>query len=119
MITIKSGINSPIVLINTFTVAPENQDELIRVLNEATENVIKKIPGFISASIHRGKNGDKVANYAQWRDEASFESMLQNPEARMHMRLAGRLAIKFEPNFYDVEECHEKLLEESGEVFRY
>ena len=119
MITIKSGTNSPIVLINTFTVAPENQDQLIQILNEATEKVIKHIPGFISASIHRGKNGDKVVNYVQWKDEASFEAMLQNSEARVHMREAGRLAILFEPNFYDVDECHEMLLEETGEVFRH
>jgi len=39
---------SPITLINVFTVAPDKQDELVRLLSEATEKAMKRLPGFVS-----------------------------------------------------------------------
>lgn len=46
-------------LINVFTVAPENQDKLVAILIDATEQTMKQMPGFISANIHRGLDGKK------------------------------------------------------------
>ncbi|MBR1193515.1 antibiotic biosynthesis monooxygenase [Bradyrhizobium sp. AUGA SZCCT0169] len=36
---------SPITLINVFTVAPEKADELVKLLDEATDKVMKHQPG--------------------------------------------------------------------------
>ena len=84
-------------LINTFKVAPEKQQALIDLLDRATEIVMRKQPGFISANIHRSLDGTKVANYAQWRSKADFEAMQTNPEAGIHMKEAAALAEGFEP----------------------
>ena len=39
-------------LINVFTVQPEKQKELFENLKEASEKVMSKMPGYISANIH-------------------------------------------------------------------
>ena len=99
----------PIVtLINTFTVKPEKQLELIKVLSNATEDVIKNLDGFISASIHRGVDGTYVANYAQWASKDHMLKMQKDPEAQKHMRAAAEIAEKFEPLLYVVDSTHDR-----------
>ena len=97
---------SPITLINVFTVAPEKIDDLIKVLDEATDKVMKRQPGFVSANIHRSLSGKHVANYAQWRSKEDFDAMQRNPECKEHMEAAARLAEKFEPELYAVASVH-------------
>jgi quinol monooxygenase YgiN len=92
-------------LINTFTVAPERQQELVDLLVEATEEVIQHLPGFVSANIHRSLDGHHVANYAQWRSREDMEAMLKHPEAQEHLDRAASLA-DFEPILYTVVSVH-------------
>ena len=94
--------NEVVTLINVFTVAPENQQRLLDVLVEATESVMNKLPGFVSANLHKSLDGTKVTNYAQWRRREDFEAMLEDPEAAVHMREAAEIAEKFEPHLYEV-----------------
>jgi heme-degrading monooxygenase HmoA len=91
-----------VTLINVFTVALEDQDQLLEVLAEATESVMNRMPGFVSANLHKSLDGTKVVNYAQWRSKEDFEAMLQNPEAATHMGEAAGIAEKFEPHLYEV-----------------
>jgi heme-degrading monooxygenase HmoA len=93
--TIRAG-DDLMTLINVFTVTPERQQELIALLVEATEQVMLRMPGFISANFHRSDDGRHVVNYAQWRSRADFAAMLENPEAREHMSRASAIAA-FEP----------------------
>jgi Antibiotic biosynthesis monooxygenase len=50
--------------INVFTVKPENQQALIELLIDSARSVCH-LPGWKSASIHRGLDGRTVVNYAQ------------------------------------------------------
>ena len=50
--------------INVFTCSPENQQALIDHLVRAA-TFASRIPGWKSASIHRGLDGKTVVNYAQ------------------------------------------------------
>jgi heme-degrading monooxygenase HmoA len=93
--------NGVVTLINVFTVAPEHQQRLVDLLIEATETVMNRLPGFVSANLHKGLDGRNVANYAQWRTRADFEAMLQDPAARVHMAEAAKLA-GFQPQLYEV-----------------
>lgn len=95
-----------VTLINVFTVAPENQQRLVDVLVRATEAVVSKQPGYVSANIHKSLDGSKVANYAQWRSREDFEAIFRDPEVREHMREAEDLA-KVEPTLYEVSHTHE------------
>ena len=107
MTTIHTGA-APVTLINTFTVAPEKQAELIALLDAATDEVMRKLPGFVSANIHRSLDGKRVANYAQWASKADFEAMQKNPQAAEHMKKAAALAEKFEPVLYEVESVFDR-----------
>jgi heme-degrading monooxygenase HmoA len=97
-----SRCDGVVTLINVFTVAPEDQQHLLDLLVEATESVMNKLPGFVSANLHKSLDGTKVTNYAQWRSREDFEAMLEDPEAAVHMREAAEIAEKFEPHLYEV-----------------
>jgi len=98
--TIERG--APVVtLINVFTVDPTKQEALVRVLDEATEKVIKDMPGFVSANIHRSLDGHHVVNYAQWESREAMDAMLAHQACQQHLRDAAALA-GFEPYLYEV-----------------
>lgn len=71
-ITANQGV---ITQINVFTVAPENQQALINLLQEAAR-FASQIPGWVSASIHRSLDGTRVVNYAQSRDLESAQRII-------------------------------------------
>jgi quinol monooxygenase YgiN len=72
---------SVVTLINVFTVDPSNQLRLVELWQQGTEEVMRHLPGFISANVHRSLDGTKVINYAQWDSVESFNASLQNPDA--------------------------------------
>jgi len=92
-------------LINVFTVEPRRQQELVRLLSEATEAVMRGRDGFISANIHASRDGRTVINYAQWRDEDAFRAMLADPVAQEHMNSARAIATA-DPKLYEVVATH-------------
>ena len=99
--TVISSQNEVYTLINVFTVAPENQQQLVDTLIETTERWVKHLPGFVSASFHKSLDGTRVVNYAQWKDKAAFELMGQNPEVRARMGLAQQIG-QADGHFYTV-----------------
>ena len=98
--------NDVVTLINIFSVEPAQQQQLLDILVEATEQVMKDLPGFVSANSHRSTDGSRVVNYAQWRSREDFEAMPVNPAAQAHMAAAAELAT-FEPHLYEVAHIDE------------
>ena len=96
--------NDVVTLINVFTVEPGRQQELVDLLTRATDETIRHMPGFVSATIHKSLDGVRVTNYAQWRSREDFEAMLRNPVASPHLKEAAALATSFEPHLYQVSE---------------
>jgi quinol monooxygenase YgiN len=95
--------NNFLTLINVFTVEPHNQQKLVELLTSATESSVRKIEGFISASLHRSIDGSKVTMYAQWRSMEDYQKMRNNPAASPYLEEALKIA-KFEPGMYEVAE---------------
>ena len=87
-------------LINVFTVDANNQRRLVELLIEATE-VVRRAPGFVSASLHRSTDGTKVTMYAQWRSISDYQAMRQDPVPLPFLQEALTIA-KFEPGVYEV-----------------
>ena len=106
MITIRKG-RDVLTLVNVFTVRPENQQKLVDMLVEATDKTMRKLPGFLSASIHRSLDGTRVVNYAQWRSKTDFDAMRQNPAAQPHMAAVAAIAT-FDPILCEVSESVSK-----------
>jgi antibiotic biosynthesis monooxygenase (ABM) superfamily enzyme len=92
-------------LLNVFTVEPARQRELVTILETATEEVMRRQPGFVSANIHASADGTRVVNYAQWATAEAFQAMLANPECAPHMDSARALADS-DPHLYTVESTH-------------
>ncbi len=93
-----------LILINTFTVEPSRSEELLKILSEATEEVMRHLPGFISVKLHVSTDKRHVANYARWRNMEDIKSMMQTPTAQLHMKMAADLAESFQPIYYALRE---------------
>jgi len=83
-------------MINTLTVKPEKQQELMAYLKKMTEEAVVTCPGFISANFHLSQDGTRIINYAQWRSVDDLKAMLvQFPEHVQHCQeLAERIDIR-------------------------
>ena len=87
-------------LINVFTINPEKNLELFELLKEATEQVMSKFKGYISANLHISDDKKTLTNYAQWETLEDFQNMLKDQEAQKHMKQAASIAIEFKPVTY-------------------
>ena len=67
-------------LINVLTFEPENQEKVIELLRSSTENVVRKLDGWISTSFIAAKDQRRIVIYSQWRDLASVEAMRTHPD---------------------------------------
>ncbi len=90
------------VLINTFHVAPERAEELMTLLQRATEETFRGRPGFVSANLHMSDDRTRIVNYAQWRSRADFKAIFQDPAARAHIAEAGKVAESFDPVIFEL-----------------
>lgn len=88
-----------ITLINVFETAPDRQRELIEQWIRFVEGV-KAEPGLIGAALHRGTDGTRVLNYAQWRSEADWASFVRKYREQFAPR--ARLAVRVDPHLYEV-----------------
>lgn len=93
-------------LINVFTVEPQRAADLVELLRQATDDVMRHVPGFITANIHLSTDGTRVVNYAQWRSADDFQAMLADPVAREHMGRCADIAVSYDPHLYTVESVH-------------
>jgi quinol monooxygenase YgiN len=98
---------SVVTVINVFTVEPSRQNDLVRELEDATERFMKKVPGFISASIHRSLDGHHVANYGQWESKEAIEAMRRNPDAQTAMKKAAAIGTP-DAYLYSVVSVHRR-----------
>ncbi len=94
---------------NIFSVEPSKQEKLIEMLAEATEQIMNRQEGFISANIHKSLDGTRVVNYAQWKSREAFEKMLKNPKVQIHMNDILTVAKSTDGNLYDVVFTEKKI----------
>ena len=94
------------ILINTFTVEPENAEALLSSLSKATEEIFLHAPGFVSANLHMSEDRRHVANYGQWRSKKDYEAAGKNPAVQSHIREAAKFVSSFQPVFYGLVKVH-------------
>jgi quinol monooxygenase YgiN len=103
--TIEVG-SAAVTLVNLYEVAPERQQELISLLGEITETVIRRQQGFVSVCVHASLDGARVVNYAQWASKDDFDRMLKNPDAQVQFRRVANVAKSVAPVLYRVAAVH-------------
>lgn len=70
----------PVVLINVFSVAPDEADELVSAWAHDAD-FMKAQPGYISTQLHKGLAGSSTfINYAVWESVSAFRAAFSNPE---------------------------------------
>lgn len=90
--------------VDVFTVHVQDQPKLLEVLDTAVEQVMRHLPGFVSANLHTSLEGTRVLNYVQWRNVDDFKAMLCDPALRKCMAEAEAIATTFDPHLYRVSE---------------
>ena len=74
-----AGEVGPVILINTFRVAPEDVDQLLDAW-AADAAYLKTKPGFIATQLHRGIAGSSVfLNHAVWESVEAFRNAFADP----------------------------------------
>jgi quinol monooxygenase YgiN len=61
-----------------------NQQRLVEAWQRGTDDLMRYLPGFISANIHRSLDGTKVINYAQWASPRAFQATLTDPKVQAY-----------------------------------
>jgi heme-degrading monooxygenase HmoA len=95
-----------VTLINVYEVEPERQAELVRLLAEVTDTVMRRQPGFVSVNIHSSFDGTRVVNYAQWASKEDFERLMKNPDAQAQIGRLAAVAKSVQPALYRVSSVH-------------
>lgn len=96
------GTKASATIINVFTVPEGHQaEELVTLLRDITEQVMRHQPGFRRATIHVSLDGTRVANYAEWESAEAFGQVMRSGVARNHMAEIDRL-FPHDANIYQV-----------------
>jgi heme-degrading monooxygenase HmoA len=90
-----------ITLINVFTVDPANQRRLVDLRARATDEFVRRAPGFISSTLHRSLDGTRVTMVAQWNSVEDYEAMRRDPGPLPFLKEALGIAT-FEPGMYEI-----------------
>jgi quinol monooxygenase YgiN len=108
MATTIDGSKKICTLINVFTVEPEKQMAVYNLLKEATEKVMSKQEGYLSANLHLSDDKKTVTNYAQWASLEDFKNIFKNEKVQAHMKEIEAMIIEFKPVTYDEIWTHSK-----------
>ena len=109
MITITED-GGVVTLINVFSCEPQNQQHLIDAWMRATENTLGRLPAILSASLHRGKDGTRAVNYAQWKSSENWENLF-SIGSESWFREMGKYA---KPGAHLYEVCYQLDKTENG-----
>lgn len=81
-----------VTFINVLDVDPERQQELIALLKEGTEEVIRHRPGFVSLTLYASADGKRVVNVAEWRSAKDVAATREDPAAQEYAKRTARVA---------------------------
>ncbi len=85
-------MDSPI-LIDMWTVEPEQQDELVRAMSANVQRLAVTRPGFVSAEIYQSANGDTVLLELRMRSTRDRQALTDDPEVQAVFRELRKFAI--------------------------
>lgn len=91
----------PVTFVNVLTVEPERQQELVDLLVEGLDEVIRHRPGFVRASVLASLDGGAVINLAQWRSPADAAATQREPDAAAYAQRVAAIA-RPQPGLYRV-----------------
>lgn len=93
--------NDGVTFINILEVEDGRQSEVVDILQDATDTVISKRPGFISMTVLASKDGKRVVNIAKWESPADIQGLQADPAAAEFSKKLSGIATPA-PGLYDV-----------------
>jgi len=84
--------NNTVVFINVLEVDPAKKQELVDLLKEGTENVIRARSGFVSSAIFTSTDGSRVVNVARWQSAEDIKATQSDPKAAQYAKRALEIA---------------------------
>jgi heme-degrading monooxygenase HmoA len=79
-------------LVNVFTVEPDNQPKVLALLQEGSETMFSKMPGWISTNLLKSRGGRQVIVYSQWRDAKDIDAFRQDARLKSYFQGLSALA---------------------------
>jgi heme-degrading monooxygenase HmoA len=92
-------------LVTVFTVEPRNQQKLVQILQDGTETVLSKQPGYIGTSVLKSVDGRRVIAYSQWRSAKDIEAYRAKPDVTEAFKRVMAIAT-FDPTVSEVAYVH-------------
>jgi quinol monooxygenase YgiN len=89
--------------INVFHCKPENQQALSVAIRKETEDVVRHMPGFVSANVHCSVDGTRVTNYAQWSELEAFQQHIRSEAGRALIVEMHKYADDVDVHVYEVD----------------
>ncbi|MFD4261703.1 antibiotic biosynthesis monooxygenase family protein [Streptomyces sp. NPDC058534] len=89
--------------INVFHCKPENQEALSVAIRKETDEIIRHMPGFVSANVHCSLDGSRVTNYAQWSELAAFQEHIRSEAGRALILDLHKYADDVDVHVYQVD----------------
>lgn len=89
--------------INVFHCKPEKQRALSAAIRRETDEVVRHMPGFVSANVHCSVDGSRVTNYAQWSELTAFEEHIRSEAGRALILEMHKYADDVDVHVYQVD----------------
>ncbi len=89
--------------INVFHCTPDKQQELSAAIRRETDDIIRHMPGFISANVHCSVDGSRVTNYAQWSELTAFQEHIRSEAGRALILELHKYADDVDVHVYQVD----------------
>lgn len=90
-----------ITFVNVVDVDPARQAELVALLQEGAERVIRHRPGFVSLTLLASADGTRVVNLARWRSADDVRATQADPLAAEYANRTAAIA-SARPGLYTV-----------------
>lgn len=97
----------PVVQITFIEAAPGHQDEALALMKERA-NFMSRQPGFVSISLHRSLDGQRIVNYIRWQGRELLRRAHHSPEFRKEWERFDHLTGDIDPHLYEVAHARER-----------
>jgi quinol monooxygenase YgiN len=93
-------------LIDAIKVDPHRMPELLRLLQEISDEVMAYQPGFMGAALHPSLDGSRVVSYVKWRSREAWEAAVKREESQARFALVARMVHTIDPSLFRVATVH-------------
>ena len=93
--------SQPVTQITVIEPESGKQAEALSLMTERARFMARQ-PGFVSISLHRSLDGQRIVNYIQWQNRDLLHSAHQSPEFRKEWNRFDKLTDEIDPHLYEV-----------------